>query len=37
MRTNLSMRQTYETNLTAMQLYAKVAERSGIVVYRKLF
>jgi GNAT superfamily N-acetyltransferase len=29
--------QTYETNLTAMQLYDKVAERSGFVVYRKLF
>jgi GNAT superfamily N-acetyltransferase len=29
--------QTYETNLTAMQLYDKMAERSGIVVYRKLF
>jgi GNAT superfamily N-acetyltransferase len=29
--------QTHETNLTAMQLYNKVAERSGFVVYRKLF
>ena len=29
--------QTHETNLTAMQLYDKVAERSGFVVYRKLF
>jgi GNAT superfamily N-acetyltransferase len=29
--------QTCETNLTAMQLYDKVAERSGIVVFRKLF
>src|ERR1700682_5766242 len=29
--------QTQETNLTAMQLYDKVAERSGFVVYRKLF
>ncbi len=28
--------QTYETNLTAMQLYDKVAERTKIVVYRKL-
>src|ERR1700710_2422524 len=28
--------QTHETNLTAMQLYDKVAERSGFVVYRKL-
>ena len=28
--------QTQETNLTAMQLYDKVAERSGFVVYRKL-
>lgn len=26
---------THETNLTAMQLYDKVAERSGFVVYRK--
>ena len=29
--------QTHETNLTAMQLYDKVAERSGFVVYRRLF
>jgi GNAT superfamily N-acetyltransferase len=29
--------QTHETNQTAMQLYDKVAERSGFVVYRKLF
>jgi len=28
--------QTHETNRTAMQLYDKVAERSGFVVYRKL-
>jgi GNAT superfamily N-acetyltransferase len=28
--------QTHETNQTAMQLYDKVAERSGFVVYRKL-
>ena len=27
--------QTHETNLTAMRLYDKVAERSGFVVYRK--
>jgi GNAT superfamily N-acetyltransferase len=27
--------QTHETNLTAMQLYDKIAERSGFVVYRK--
>jgi GNAT superfamily N-acetyltransferase len=27
--------QTHETNLTAMTLYDKVAERSGFVVYRK--
>jgi GNAT superfamily N-acetyltransferase len=27
---------THETNLTAMLLYDKVAERSGFVVYRKL-
>ena len=27
---------THETNLTAMQLYNKVAEHSGSVVYRKL-
>ena len=29
--------QTHETNRTAQQLYNKVAERSGFVVYRKLF
>jgi GNAT superfamily N-acetyltransferase len=29
--------QTHETNHTAMQLYDKVAERSGFIVYRKLF
>jgi GNAT superfamily N-acetyltransferase len=28
--------QTHETNHTAMQLYDKLAERSGFVVYRKL-
>ncbi len=28
--------QTHETNLTAMRLYDKVAERSGFLVYRKL-
>jgi len=28
---------THETNSTAMQLYDKVAERSGFVVYRKNF
>ena len=28
---------THETNLTAMRLYDTVAERSGFVVYRKLF
>ena len=28
--------QTHETNITAMQLYDKMAERSGFVVYRKL-
>jgi GNAT superfamily N-acetyltransferase len=27
--------QTHETNLTAMKLYDKIAERSGFVVYRK--
>jgi GNAT superfamily N-acetyltransferase len=27
--------QTHETNLTAMQLYDKVADRSGFLVYRK--
>jgi len=26
---------THETNITAMQLYDKVADRSGFVVYRK--
>jgi len=29
--------QTHETNHTAMQLYDKVADRSGFGVYRKLF
>jgi GNAT superfamily N-acetyltransferase len=29
--------QTHETNLTAMQLYDKVADKSGFIVYRKLF
>jgi GNAT superfamily N-acetyltransferase len=29
--------QTHETNHTAQQLYNKVAERSGFVVYRQLF
>lgn len=29
--------QTHETNKVAMRLYDKVAERSGFVVYRKLF
>jgi GNAT superfamily N-acetyltransferase len=28
--------QTHESNATAMQLYDKVAERSGFVVYRKM-
>ncbi len=28
---------THETNHAAMQLYDKVAERSGFVVYRKMF
>jgi len=28
---------THETNATAMQLYDKVAEKSGFVVYRKSF
>ena len=28
--------QTHETNATAMQLYNKVAERSGFIVYRKI-
>jgi GNAT superfamily N-acetyltransferase len=27
--------QTHETNVNAMQLYGKVAERSGFIVYRK--
>jgi GNAT superfamily N-acetyltransferase len=27
--------QTHETNLTAMQLYDKLADRSGFLVYRK--
>ena len=27
--------QTHETNLEAMRLYGKVAERSGFIVYRK--
>src|ERR1700751_1488691 len=29
--------QTHETNRTAQQLYDKIAERSGFIVYRKLF
>jgi GNAT superfamily N-acetyltransferase len=29
--------QTHETNSTAIQLYDKIAERSGFIVYRKLF
>jgi GNAT superfamily N-acetyltransferase len=29
--------QTHETNLTARKLYDAVAERSGFIVYRKLF
>jgi hypothetical protein len=29
--------QTHETNHTAQGLYDKVAERSGFIVYRKLF
>jgi GNAT superfamily N-acetyltransferase len=29
--------QTHETNQTAQTLYDKVAERSGFIVYRKLF
>jgi GNAT superfamily N-acetyltransferase len=29
--------QTHETNRTAQQLYDKVAERSGFIVYRKAF
>lgn len=28
--------QTHETNATAMQLYDKLAEKSGFIVYRKL-
>lgn len=28
--------QTHETNLAAMRLYDKIAERSGFVVYRKI-
>jgi GNAT superfamily N-acetyltransferase len=29
--------QTHESNATAMKLYNKVAEKSGFVVYRKIF
>ena len=29
--------QTHQTNQTAQQLYDKVAEHSGFVVYRKVF
>jgi GNAT superfamily N-acetyltransferase len=29
--------QTQETNVTAMRLYDQVAEKSGFIVYRKLF
>lgn len=29
--------QTHETNATAMRLYDRVAERSGFVVYRRVF
>lgn len=29
--------QTHETNVTAQSLYDKVAERSGFIVYRKIF
>jgi len=29
--------QTHETNLTAQQLYDKVADKSGFIVYRKIF
>ena len=29
--------QTHETNHTAMQLYDKVADRTGFVIYRKMF
>ncbi len=28
--------QTHQTNVTAMQLYDKVAEKSGFIVYRKM-
>jgi GNAT superfamily N-acetyltransferase len=28
--------QTHETNITAQQLYDRIAERSGFIVYRKL-
>jgi GNAT superfamily N-acetyltransferase len=28
---------THETNATAMQLYDKVADKSGFIVYRKIF
>jgi hypothetical protein len=31
------LRQTYQTNFAAMRLYDEVAERSGFIVYRKLF
>jgi GNAT superfamily N-acetyltransferase len=30
-------RQTHETNHTAQTLYDKVADRSGFIVYRKVF
>lgn len=29
--------QTHETNLTAQRLYDRIAERSGFIVYRKIF
>lgn len=29
--------QTHEANVTAQQLYDRIAERSGFIVYRKLF
>jgi GNAT superfamily N-acetyltransferase len=29
--------QTHETNHTAQRLYDKIADRSGFIVYRKLF
>jgi GNAT superfamily N-acetyltransferase len=29
--------QTHETNLTAQRLYDKVADKSGFIVYRKIF